>query len=105
MSLLHGRELLKNKGRWAIGSGSNVSISDKCWLASREMAIVKEGANIHKVRDLIDPPSHSWNVGKLRQTLEATSAIDALKTPIGWTTSEDILFWPLTKDGNYSTKS
>lgn len=41
----------------------------------------------------------------MRQVLDPNSAIEALKTPIGWSNIDDSLLWPIEKNGNYSTKS
>lgn len=105
-SLLHGRELLKKKGRWSVGSRARIYIVEDHWLASEKLVIVKEGTNVTKVQDLIDPNSHCWNIDALRLNLDPGAAIDVLKAPIGWYNSDiDLLFCPQTKDGNYSTKS
>lgn len=58
-----------------------------------------------KVQELIDGSSHSWNTNSLRESLHPDSAIEAIKTPLGYFESEDKLYWPLTKKGNYNVES
>lgn len=64
-SLLHGRELLKSKGRWSISSEVNIDIARDHWLAFGELATVRADVTSTKVHDLIDQSSHSWNVEAL----------------------------------------
>lgn len=40
-SMLHGKELLKDNGRWNIGSGLEIEMTKDYWLASREKAVTK----------------------------------------------------------------
>lgn len=101
--MLHGRHLLKEKGRWAIGSGSLVSIVEDNWLASRKKACLKEGCGLSTVKDLIDQSTNTWRIDGLREALHPSSAIEALKSPIGWFNLIDNLFWPPSKDGCYAT--
>lgn len=104
--MLHGRDLLKLQGKWTVGSGANLSISDDRWLASGAMAVCKDGCSILKVSELIDHSSHTWDVSKLRdQNLQPASATEAIKTPIYYSDPIDNFFWPLTEDGIYSVKS
>lgn len=57
------------------------------------------------MRELIDPTSHQWNISAIRDSLSLDCVIHAIKTPIGWMSLEDKLFWPSSKDGNCSVKS
>lgn len=56
------------------------------------------------VSELMDA-YHNWNLDALRQNLNSTSAVSALQTPISWSSPIDTLYWPFTKDGEYSVKS
>lgn len=103
-NMLHGRDLLKSHGGWAIGSGEDVSIAEDRWLASWEKVFLKEGCNLTNVQELIDPMSHSWKTGALRFSLQPISVIEAMKTPIGWFDPTNKLIWPPSKDGCYSVK-
>lgn len=102
--MIKGRNLCRNSARWVIGSGNQVNISNDNWLASGEKAVLKEGATASLVGDLLDS-SKNWDTNLLRQNLSPKSAIDALKTPISWSSSSDQLFWPHDKDGIYTVKS
>lgn len=103
--MLHGKNLLKDNGRWNIGSGAGISVTeDYLWLASEDKALTKQGCVLTTVQDLIDPTTHSWNIGVLRESLDSYPAIEAVKTPIGRSNPFDSLFWPHTTYGNYSVK-
>lgn len=104
-SILHGRDMIKKDSKWCIGSGASVNIRDDIWLTNGRKAVLKEGCNLKVVQELIDPLTHSWNVNAIHSALHPDVAIEALKVPIGWSTIEDKLIWPHTKEGNFSVKS
>lgn len=81
-----------------------MSISEDKWLLNGELASCKEGCSILSVQDLIDQNVHSWNLSSLRENLNPSSAIEALKTPISLTNQRDGFFWPHTSDDIYSVK-
>lgn len=76
-SLLHEKDVIRNKGRWLIGSGANISIIEDVWLAYGEKALINEACTMSNVQDLNDPVSHSWIIPSLRVALDPLSAIDA----------------------------
>lgn len=79
-SLLHGRNLLKVKGRWNIATGCSVDITDDNWLANGEKATILPSADGRKVNDLIDS-SHNWDVTKLRNNLSLPMLLLPFKHP------------------------
>lgn len=70
----------------------DVSISEDKWLPNGELASCKEGCSILSVQDLIDQNVQSWNLSALRENLNPSSAIEALKTPISLTNQRDSFF-------------
>lgn len=102
-SILHGRQVLKELGRWALGPGSNVNVIEEHWLASGNKAVLKETASITKVSEVITD-NHQWNIPLLRDDFSPVSAVEALQTPISWTFSQDHLYWPFSNDDTYSIK-
>lgn len=102
-SLIHGRKLLKDGGRWSIGTNSSVNITDDSWLSSGNRVIVVANATARIVKDLTDS-NNQWDNSLLRNNLSPSSAIDALKTPIAWN-SPDEFYWPLNPSGTYTVKT
>lgn len=49
-SMLNGRDLLKSNGRWNIGSGENIQISEDYWLASSERLWLDKGVLLLKYK-------------------------------------------------------
>lgn len=78
-SILHGRDLLKQQGRWRIGDGAEISITEDRLLASGNLAITNQGSRASKVKDLIDSSTKGWNVGALRINLASQRAIGPYK--------------------------
>lgn len=89
-SLIHGRTLVKDEGRWGIGSGQNISIIEDYWLASGAKASLLPAATATIVSDLLNP-SHEWDITTIRNNLTPQSAIETLKTPVMWTCSPNYL--------------
>lgn len=104
-SIFHGRDLLKSNGRWTVGTGQNISIEEDQWLTNDKKTTLINDSNLSKVSDIIDPITHSWNTEVLRQNLNHRAAYEVLKVPICWSSTEDKLTWPNSKDGNCTVKS
>lgn len=103
-SLIHGRSLLIDEGRWVIGTGQGIDVEKDNWLASGAKATLHPSALITSVRDLIGP-NRDWDITKPRDSLTPHTAIEALKIPISRTSPTNYLIWPHSKDGVYSVKS
>lgn len=83
-SMLQGRELLKKGGRWAIGLGEGIFLTEDNWLVNGQREGLNQNSNITMVSEIIDE-SHNWDMLALRSHLSPSSAISALQTPISWT--------------------
>lgn len=106
LSVLHSRDTLKSNGRWSVRSGENINITKDLWLASGNKVMVRDdGSVVSRVSELIDLGSHYWNIQALRVNLSFESAVNAYKTPIGWTDPTNDVFCPIAKDGNFSIKT
>ncbi|XP_072088190.1 uncharacterized protein [Arachis hypogaea] len=103
-SILIGRELLKRKGKWSIGSGSQVNIWRDRWISGEIRSEITENPNIQKVEEIITEGT-GWNVSKIKDLFPPEVCEQILKTPISIVRKEDSLFWPFREDGNYSIKT
>lgn len=103
-SLLHGRDFLKTSGRWSVGSGNSIHITQDRWLANGDLARLNEGSQVTKVNEIINA-NHCWNLEAMRTHLHPTTAIASIQTPISWSNLMDEFLWPYTKDGTYSVNS
>lgn len=104
-SILHGRDLLKREGRWLVGNGTRINIKEDIWLANGAKVEVKENCAVKMVSELIDQGTKAWNTTELGKSISPKSAIEVMKTPMGWTNLEDDLIRSHTRDGVYSVKS
>lgn len=103
-SLMHGRALHKNEGRWETGTGQNNNITRDIWLASGSKASLLPRATATTVSDLLNS-NHEWDINALRHNLSPQNVIETIKTHVLWTTAHNHLIWPYSKDGNYTVKS
>lgn len=103
-SMIHGRDLLKKSGRWSIGYGVEITLTEDKWLVNGEREVLNQDSDVTVVSELIDD-YHNWNLEALRKNLNPPYAISALQTPISWSNPIDTLYWPFTRDGEYSVKS
>lgn len=95
--------ILKENGRRIIGDGHSIDIKEG--LPNGQKAELVDGCALSKFHELIDPLNHSWDTTALRGALPSHSAIEAMKSPIGWRDKKDKFFWPHNKEGIYSVKS
>lgn len=103
-SLIEGRDFLKSQGRWAIGAGTEIDITQDKWLANGAVVELNPGVQCSKVSELITS-DHCWDLNKLRSFLTPASAMAAMQTPISWSCPGDVFFWPFTNNGAYSVKT
>lgn len=103
-SILKGRDLLKQNGRWVVGDGSNIDIRNGVWLASGVLAKVNESCPLVKMGDCINASSKCWDLQKLKLHLHHNSAMEAVKTPISIMGGKDSFWWPHSTNGCYSVK-
>ena len=108
-SILKGWDVLLKGARWRVGSGESISVWLDAWLPSLEhpqiQSHIVEGFEDIKVKDLIDPETHSWD-DNLIQGLFNNHEVNLIKSiPLCTTTVADTLTWPFNASGSYTVKS
>lgn len=85
-SPLKGCNFLKENGRWSMGDGSKISITEDLWLASGSRAILRTDntANLLRYVSELLNTNHQWDTAKLRSVLTPVSAIEAIQTLTSW---------------------
>lgn len=102
-SLLYGRDLLLEHGRWNIGNGSQVDIMTHRWLSSGER--LQDGPAHLKVNGLLDNDELKWKVNTIMHLLPSTDVGKILQTPFSFSDAKDTLYWPYVPSGDYTVKS
>lgn len=108
-SILHGRDLLIKGLRHMVGNGESIHVWSTPWLADGDrmrMPLMKNSLvdlNL-KVKDLLIPNSHLWNIPKLNDLFypQDIAIISKIKPVIN---SEDFYCWNHTRSGEYSVRS
>lgn len=90
-SLLQCRHLLKSLGKWSIGSGHNISVSNDNWSSSGLLVSLTESAHVSTVNELMNS-NHEWDITTIRTNLSPSSAIEVPKTLISSSSPEDKLY-------------
>ncbi|WVZ54075.1 hypothetical protein U9M48_004939 [Paspalum notatum var. saurae] len=106
-SVLKGLHLLREVIIWRIGDGSQVNIWADPWIPRGETTRVitpRNGSLLHKVADLIDPVTGSWDYRLVRDTFLQEDADCILAIPIQ-EGMEDTLAWHGDPNGKFSVKS
>lgn len=68
-SLLHGRDIIQKHCQWFIANGEKVYVKEDKWLIAGQPVCTKEGAQITRVSDLIQPNTRSWDLQKFKDNL------------------------------------
>ena len=63
------------------------------------------GAGVEKVCDLFYPNSKIWNPGLIQHIFYPWEVEKILKIQVSEVSTEDMLVWPLSSNGDYSVKS
>lgn len=104
-SILHGRELLKMNCFWQVGNGGSINIWPDWWVKDFPTLEDYRQPSLLYVSQFISAFSDTWNVDLLNSIFpsEIVGAICKiqLRSPLG----KDCIFWPFTKNGEYSVKS
>ncbi|XP_025681990.1 uncharacterized protein [Arachis hypogaea] len=103
-SLLEGRDFLRRKGRWSIGSGTEIDIWEDNWVARiGKIRRCGEEQTI-KVSDLIKQ-GEGWDENRIKELFPGNIAELITRTPISLINKKDNLIWPYRAEGQYSVKS
>lgn len=106
-SVLKGLHLLKEGLIWRIGDGNQVNIWVDPWIPrgeTRRVITPRNGSILHKVAELIDPITGSWDCRLVRDTFLQEDADCILAIPIQ-EGMDDTLAWHGDPKGNFSVKS
>ncbi|KAM1034097.1 hypothetical protein ACFX2A_038402 [Malus domestica] len=109
-SLLEGRKIIERGAKWQIGNGQCVKISSDNWLPTPVTSCPKPTTIIvgpipTMVASLIDSTSLPWRLNEIKHFVSQDDACLIKSIPLYGHLEEDKIFWPWTKDGNYSVKS
>ncbi|XP_025679200.1 uncharacterized mitochondrial protein AtMg00310-like [Arachis hypogaea] len=103
-SILHGRELLKEKAKWSIGDGSKVSIWKDNWITGRSKLLDANSTDDSKVKNLIKN-GEGWNREIIVNKFSQEVCKEILSTPVSVVNRDDYLYWPWKEDRSYSIKT
>ncbi|WVZ57425.1 hypothetical protein U9M48_007811 [Paspalum notatum var. saurae] len=106
-SILKGVGLLKEGIIWRIGNGCSVNIWRDPWIPrnyTRKIITPRRGSILHKVADLINPFTDSWDEQLIRDTFWEDDAKFILSMPTNSDT-EDFPAWHPDPRGLFSVKS
>ncbi|XP_015941361.1 uncharacterized protein LOC107466866 [Arachis duranensis] len=103
-SLLEGRDFIRKKGRWSIGSGMEIDIWEDNWVAGMGKLRRYGEEQVRKVSDLIKH-GEGWNENRIREIFSGNIAESIIRTPISLINKKDNLIWPYTAEGHYTVKS
>ena len=106
-SIMKGRTVIKRGAKWRIGLGRSIHIWGENWLPNsshpKVLSPQVKGRGVSLVADLIDPAFKEWKVNVI-DTLFYDFEVAIIKNmPFCKTIQDDILIWPFTPDGVYST--
>ncbi|KAK9995232.1 hypothetical protein SO802_024935 [Lithocarpus litseifolius] len=108
-SILIGRDVIQRGARWRVGDGKNIRIWQDYWIPRMHPTLLS-ACPISDFEDssvdiLIDPQSRQWNV-EMVEGLFNEEEVELIKQiPLSNVASEDILYWPYSSNGVYSSKS
>nr|POE88837.1 hypothetical protein CFP56_43369 [Quercus suber] len=108
-SILVGREVIKRGSSWRIGNGEKVNIWQHRWLPRKHppfLPICPIKDFVHNtVSSLIDPNTRQWHTDMVDGLFVEEDAELIKKIPLSKKVIEDVLYWPFTSNGEYSSKS
>ncbi|XP_015969290.1 uncharacterized protein LOC107492746 [Arachis duranensis] len=103
-SILEGRDFLRRKGRWSVGSGTGIDIWEDNWVIGIGK-LKRIGETQHrKVSELIRE-GEGWDLQKIRDIFHGEELKLITRTPISLINKKDHLIWPYRNDGQYSVRS
>ncbi|RYQ80303.1 hypothetical protein Ahy_Scaffold1g106807 [Arachis hypogaea] len=103
-SLLHGRELIKCRGKWSIGKGSGVKVWGDNWIHGFNEPLNRGSIDNQRVEELLTS-SRDWDREKIQRSFPPVVAGKIVQTPVSKISKEDRLLWPFRKDGEFTTKT
>ncbi|VVA18748.1 PREDICTED: reverse mRNAase [Prunus dulcis] len=110
ISLLEGREVIKENIRHQVFNGHNTKIWQDRWLLPPHQGYVVPLNTVplnapQLVSEILDGQTRTWNTQALAQYVSQDTIKLISEVPIGNLHREDIIVWPWNKSGLYSVKS
>lgn len=90
---------------WKIANGEDIDIVHDRWVGDGGMVNLRINHGVTRVSDLMEASRRGWDVTKIRELFSGQDAIRIIQTPVCWTATKDVLFWPKARSGEYSIKS
>ncbi|XP_020969282.1 uncharacterized protein LOC110267813 [Arachis ipaensis] len=103
-SMLEGRDFLRRKGRWSVGSGEGIHIWDDNWVVGIDK-LRRVGESQHRRVSELVREGEGWDLDKIREIFHANEIERITRTPISLINKKDHFVWPYRNDGQYSVKS
>ena len=108
-SILKGREVIQMGARFRVGNGKNIKIWQHHWLPIKHPPLVSspiiESMEDATVDCLIDNNTGKWDDEMIKGVFIPAEVELVCKIPLPQSQTEDVLFWPVTVDGQYNCKS
>lgn len=108
--LLQANQILKMFCIWKVGDGTSIRAVSQPWVHG-QIPKFRDNVNLGtatttRVADLILPNNQGWNTRMIHRFFIPHDArmIQSMELPYR-PTEKDRFYWPLTRSGNYSTKS
>ena len=110
LSIIYGRDMLREGTIWRIGDGSRINIHHDTWIP-RQGSMKPLGQTfvpgVTKVQDLMMPNGKVWNMNMnlVDEMFSPDDARDIKQIAIGGPSMEDYLAWNFNKNGQFSVRS
>ncbi|RYR56166.1 hypothetical protein Ahy_A05g021937 [Arachis hypogaea] len=103
-SLLEGRDFLRRRGRWSVGSGTEIDIWKDNWVVGIDNLGRHGEGQTKRVSELIKE-GEGWDMNKVKEVFLGNIAELVNRTPISLINKKDHFVWPHSLDGQYLIKS
>ncbi|KAK5834916.1 hypothetical protein PVK06_010596 [Gossypium arboreum] len=107
-SIFAARKVLEDGLGWKVGSGSQISILQDCWLphwAGGKIQATPANSRFDRVSELIDYSTKSWKVDLISKCFTPLEAIAICYIPLSVYNSEDRMVWFADNSGRYTVRS
>ncbi|XP_057432186.1 uncharacterized protein LOC130724935 [Lotus japonicus] len=108
-SLWKTRWLFDEESVWRVGNGKTIRVSDNRWLPQGSPLVYREEEastlGVVHVSNLMLPGRMCWNADLIRHIFWPPTAEGILKIPLPMVPRDDVMAWPHTINGEYTSKS
>ncbi|XP_016206345.1 uncharacterized protein LOC107646692 [Arachis ipaensis] len=103
-SLLEGRDFLRRRGRWSVGSGTEIDIWKDNWVMGMNKLGRHGEGQPRRVSELIKE-GEGWDANRIQELFSENIADLIKRIPISLINKKDHFVWPDRLDGQYLVKS